>query len=132
MKNFKDYAAEKYSEAGYEKVEEGIYKTKDPYGSEMCYVTSLSFEHEPEMYGEEGGSPSYITQTPFEDILDEFFVYVTDFYEELIESSEVTCYQEFASNDIEDIRILRTIIGKHVYAKIYEKDGEEYYKLVIE
>lgn len=28
MKNFKDYAAEKYSEAGYEKVEEGIYKTK--------------------------------------------------------------------------------------------------------
>lgn len=48
------------------------------------------------------------------------------------EESEVTCYQEFASTDIEDIRKLRTIIGKHVYAKIYMEDDEEYYNIVIE
>lgn len=55
MKNFKDYTSEKYSGEGYEKVEEGIYKTKNPYGigKDTYYVTSLSFEQEPEMYGEE-------------------------------------------------------------------------------
>jgi hypothetical protein len=84
------------------------------------------------MPGEEDGSPSYISQTPLEDLLDKFLVYVTDFYEELNEESEVTCYQEFASTDIEDIRKLRTIIGKHVYAKIYMEADEEYYNIVIE
>lgn len=133
MKNFKDYTPEKYSGEGYEKVEEGIYKTKNPYGigKDTYYVTSLSFEQEPEMYGEEEGSPSYISQVPFEDILDKFYVCVTDFYEELNEASEVTCYQEFGSDDIEDIKNLRTIIGKRVYAEPFEEDGEEYYRLVI-
>lgn len=134
MKNFKDYTPEKYSGDGYEKIEEGIYKTEDPYGidKEMCYVTSLSFEQEPEMYGEEEGSPQYISQVPFEDILDKFYVYVTDFYEDLNEESKVTCYQEFGSSDIEDIRNLRSIIGKRVYAEPFEEDGEEYYRIVIE
>lgn len=35
--------------------------------------------------------------------MDKFYVCVTDFYEELNESSEVTCYQEFSSDDIEDV-----------------------------
>lgn len=34
--------------------------------------------------------------------------------------------------DIEDIQNLRNIIGKHVYNKEYEKDGNVYIKLVIE
>lgn len=105
MKNFQNYTPEKYSTAEYTKVEEGIYKTEDPYrnGSRDCYVTSLTFEQEPDMPGEEGGSPQYITQTPFEDLLDEFLVYVTDFYDDLNAYSEVTCYQEFGSS-----KILRT------------------------
>lgn len=131
MKNFNNYTAEKYSGSDFQKVEEGIYRTKDPYGSGEIYVTSLTFELEPESYGEDDGSPEYIPQTPFEDLLDEFCVSVTDFYEELNEKSESLCYQEFGG-DLEDIKNLRTVIGKRFYAVPYEKDGEEYYKTVIE
>lgn len=132
MKNFNNYTAEKYSESGFQKVEEGIYRTKDPYGDGEIYVTSLSFELEPECYGEEDGSPEYIPQVPFEDLLDNFYVYVTDFYEELNAKSETLCYQEFGAEDLEAIQNLRTVIGKRFYAVPYEKDGEEYYKTVIE
>lgn len=134
MKSFKNYKAEKYSGGGYTEVEEGIYKTADPYGIHKgdIYVTSLTFELEPERYGEDEGSPEYIPQTPFEDLLDEFGVYVTDFYEDLNKASESVCYQEFGSAAIEDIKKLRTLIGRKFYAEPYEKDGAEYYKLVIE
>lgn len=131
MKNFSNYTAEKYSDSGFQKVEEGIYRTKNPYGRGEIYVTSLTFELEPESYGEDDGSPEYIPQTPFEDLLDEFCVSVTDFYEELNEKSENLCYQEFGG-DLEDIKNLRTVIGKRFYAVPYEKDGEEYYKTVME
>lgn len=132
MKNFKNFDPEKYASSLFTKVEDGIYRTKDPYGigSDDCFVTSLTFEHEPDMLGEEHGSPQYISQTPFEDILDEFCVYVTDFFDELNADSETVCYQEFGSSDIEDIKKLRTIIGKRVYAKPINDEG--YYKLVIE
>lgn len=46
--------------------------------------------------------------------------------------SDTICYQEFGSDKLENIRELRTIIGKRVYARPFEKDGEEYYELVIE
>lgn len=134
MKNIQNYTAEKYSTADYERMEEGIYKTKNPYGigEDDYYVTSLTFEQEPDMPGEEDGSPRYISQMPLEDLMDKFFVCVTDFYEDLNENSEVTCYQEFGSSDIEDVRKLRSIIGKRVYAKIFMEDDEEYYEIVIE
>lgn len=55
MRNFQNYAAEKYNTDAYEKIEEGIYKTKNPYGGvkpeEMIYVTSLTFEMEPDSMG---------------------------------------------------------------------------------
>lgn len=134
MKNFKKYTPEKYAQAGFQKIEDGIYKTKSPYGSEDIFVTSLSFEMEPERYGEEDGSPRYLPQVPIEGILDEFMVFVTDFYEELNETSEKTCYQEFGSFDLSDIQRLRTLIGKRFYAVPYidEDDGEEYYEMVTE
>ena len=136
MKNFKSYNAEKYSSPDYKEVEEGIYRTKNPYpiGDKEIYVTSLTFEMEPDSYGEEDGSPQNITQYPLEDILDEFSVYVTDFYDELNKKSESLCYQEFGSPHIEDIRNLRSIIGKRVYDVLYidDDDGEEYCSLKIE
>lgn len=135
MKNFNNYTPEKYSGLDFQKVEDGIYRTKSPYdGEEDIFVTSLSFEMEPDCYGEEDASPRNITQTPFESFLDEFYVYITDFYEELNENSETICYQEFGSGNLEDIQKLRTIIGKRFYAVPYidETDGEEYYNVVIE
>lgn len=136
MKNFKDYTPEKYSSSDFKQIEEGIYKTKSPYGNEDIFVTSLLFEMETECYGEEEGSPQDISQIPFEDLLDEFNVYVTDFYDELNEQSETTCYQEFGSDEIEDIRKLRTIIGKRFYAVPCTDEGDEgddeEYRVIIE
>ncbi len=136
MKNFRNYLPEKYQQAGFQEIEEGIYKTKCPYDSEDkdIFVTSLSFEMEPECYGEEDASPRNLTQVPIEGILDEFMLFVTDFYEELNETSEKTCYQEFGAFELSNIQKLRTLIGKRFYAVpcINERDGEEYYEMVIE
>ena len=87
---------------------------------------------EPECYGEEDASPRNLTQVPIEGILDEFFVYVTDFYDQLNEKSETLCYQEFGSRSLEDIQKLRTLIGKRFFAVPYVDNGEEYYNMVIE
>lgn len=131
MKNFKNYTPEKYSESKFQQVEEGIYCTKDPYGisSKDIYMTSLSFEMEPERYCEEDASPRNITQIPFECLLDEFSVYVTDFYDSLNEESETVCYQEFGASDLANIQKLRTIIGKSFYAvekEDYDEDDEDF------
>jgi len=138
MKNFKNYTPEKYAGDGFEEIEEGIYKTRSPYQlsireDQEIFVTSLSFEMEPERYGEEDASPQDMPQVPIEGILDEFNLFVTDFYEQLNETSETICYQEFGSFDLEDIKKLRTLIGRRFYAVPYiGEDGEEYYNMVME
>lgn len=126
MKNIKNYNAKKYEEEKYTKVEEGIYKILDDWNHKDLYVTSLSFEQEPEL--EEGEDASYISQYPLEDILDKYLVYISDFYEDLNKEDSKTCYQEFASSNLDDIKGLREIINKHVYNK--EEDGK--IKLIIE
>lgn len=133
MKNFQNFTPRKYMTSDFQKISDGIYKTKSPYDSNDIFVTSLTFEIEPECYGEENASPSNLTQIPIEGILDEFNLFVTDFYEQLNQSSEIICYQEFGSLDLEDIKNLRTLIGKRFYAVPYTgEDGEEYYNMVIE
>lgn len=137
MKNIQNYDAEKYTKTGllsvfkksvYKKLETGIYEHKED--DEILYVTSLSFEQEPEY--EEGEFADDISQYPLEDILDKFLCHISDFYEDLNVSGSKTCYLEFAAMDIEDIKELRTIIAKHVYNKDVEEDGEIYSELVIE
>lgn len=81
----------------------------------MIYVTTLSFVQEPE-FGE-GTNAAEISQYPLEALLDDFLCYVSDFYPELNTADSQVCYQEFACPDIENIRNLRSIIGKHVYDK---------------
>lgn len=119
MKNIQSYHADKYSTPAYIKVEENIYKGKNPYrdsGEDKdMYFTSLSFEQEPELG--EGDAPAHISQCPLEGILDMFSVCVTDFYEELNDKSACTCYQEFGGRAVENIRALLEIVGKHVYDK---------------
>lgn len=138
MRNFQNYTPEKYAAPEYKLVEEGIYLGKNPYwqpgfGQEDIYVTSLSFEMEPDQYGEEGGCPQDITQIPFEDILDHYSIYVTDFYDELNQASALTCYQEFGSSSIQDIRNVRTLAGKRFYAvPCNGEDGGPEYKIIIE
>ncbi|MDE5777279.1 MAG: hypothetical protein K2I10_02030 [Lachnospiraceae bacterium] len=123
MKEIKNYAAPKYNNNAYSKIEDNIYAIE---GEEKLYVTSLSFVQEVEL--EEGENASEISQYPLEDILDEFYCHISDFYENLNTEDSLTCYLEFASPDLEDVEKLRSIIGKHVYNK--EIDG--YIKLIIE
>ena len=87
---------------------------------------------EPDCYGEEDASPRNLTQVPIEGLLDEFNLFVTDFYEQLNETSETICYQEFGSFDLADIQKLRALIGKRFYAVPYIENGEEYYNMVTE
>lgn len=130
MKNIQVYHSQKYSTPEYTKVEENIYRGKNPYcrgvEDEEMYFTSLTFEQEPELG--EGETPKHISQYPLEGILDMFSVCVTDFYEELNAQSEHTCYQEFGAFTREDIRRLLEIVGKHVCDKKFYADdlsGEE-------
>lgn len=124
MKDIKNFNAPKYNGAAYTLVEDGIYKTEE--GGDTVYVTSLSFIQEPELG--EGGSAAEISQYPLEDILDKFLCYISDFYPELNTADSQVCCLEFAGSDVEALRKLRSIIGKHAYDK---KDGP-YVKLCIE
>lgn len=51
----------------------------------------------------EGDNAGNISQYPLEDILDEFYCYISDFYEDLNISSSQTCFLEFASPELEGI-----------------------------
>lgn len=124
MKNIKNFEAEKYSSSEYKEVEPGVFIIGN------IYVTSLSFEQEPEF--EEGSNASDISQFPMEDVLDKFFVYISDFYPKLNSEESEICYAEFACSDMGDIKRLRTIIGKHVYIKNHLQDGEAFSMLMIE
>lgn len=136
MKEIKNFSAQKYTQKdlslsenrAYKEIEQGIYEWKQE--DEILYVTSLSFVQEPEF--EEGEYADAISQYPLEDILDKFYCHVCDFYDELNVSDSKICYLEFASPRIEDIKNLRSIIGKHVYNKDRETDGKIYADLIIE
>lgn len=93
----------------------------------LVYVTSIVFEPEPE-YEENAPTDSFVSQYPLEDILDKFFCMCFDDYREENESDLEHSYVEFASEDIEDIRNVLSILGKHVYNKTEGK----YVKLIIE
>lgn len=95
----------------------------DPSEQNIIYVTSIIYEPEPELEENEP-SESFISQYPLEDILDEFFVYCEDMYEKENESDKNYSYVEFASEKIDDIKKLLSIIGKHVYNKL---EGEYVY-----
>lgn len=124
MKNIQNYDAKKYFLGNYEKVDNKIYwKGKE-------FITSLCFQQEPD-HGE-GVTADVISQYPLEDILDYFYVHISDFYKELNTMESQICYLEFASINIECILKLRGIIGKHVYNKSIFEDGKEFLKLIIE
>ncbi len=123
MKNIKDFYPDKYCSGDYEQVDNGIFKVED------TYYTSLSFEQEPELG--ENDNAGDISQYPLEDILKEFGVFVQDFYDDYNLLDSNTCHLEFAGG-LENIRGLRSIIGKHVYNKSEFVGPQEFIRLVIE
>ena len=124
MKNISAFKASKYSTKDYELLEDDIYRCGD-----VCVIT-LQFQQEPEM--DEGSSSADISQYPLEDILDRFNVHISDFYDSENKCAKVNCRLEFASRKIENIRNLKSIIGKRVYNKVVTKNGDDFAELVIE
>ncbi|MCI8422526.1 MAG: hypothetical protein HFF50_03190 [Lawsonibacter sp.] len=124
MKQIQNFDSPKYKNEIYSKADDGIYQLQED--GEALYVTSLSFVQEPELG--EGPHAGEISQYPLEDILDQFLCYISDFYEEQNTASSQTCCLEFAAPNLEDIRKLRSILGKHVY----NREEGEYTTLVID
>lgn len=91
------------------------------------FVTSISFVQEPEN-GENNPSDKYIAQYPLEDLLDKFNCLIGDTYDEINENDSKRSYIEVLSENLEDIKNLLSIVGKHVYIK----EDEKYANLIIE
>ena len=117
MKEIKQYISPKYKDTSkYKEIREGVYQTK--IDNKKYYVTSLSFEQEPEY--DEGVMADKISQYPLEDILDNYHCHISDFYEDLNTENSKTCYQEFASSHIESMDAVQKLIDRHVYLKSEE------------
>lgn len=117
MKQIESWHAPKYDGAAYTPAGDGIYRIAGDGGT--VYVTSLSFLQEPELG--EGPHAGEISQYPLEDLLDEFLCWVSDFYQDLNTEDSQVCVLEFAAPELEAVRRLRTVIGKHVCNQ--ETDG---------
>jgi len=105
--------------------EEIIYYNTEDYGKEI-YVTSFKFEPEPEL--NENLPKEDISQYPLEDLLEKYYCMITDDYVEENNNDPIYNYFEAGSDDIDDIRGILSIIGKHVY----NKEEGQYIKLVID
>ena len=130
MKNIRTYKPEKYTGPDYEEVEPNIYKTHYTMSESenSLSLKGISDEDKAEMLRNMNGWKQ--GEGNCEEDLYVLIYEGKKYYREMDEneSDANNSYVEFASDDIEYIRKLLSIIGKHVYNK---KDGE-YIKLVIE
>lgn len=131
MKNFINFKAEKYNRVEFKEIEKDIYLIlKENDDEDNIFVTSLSFELEIDCYGknENTKEDNIIPEIPFECLLDNFNLWVSDFYDELENKEKNKIYIEFASDNLENIIKLREIIGKRAYVI----DKGKYYDFIIE
>lgn len=120
MKNITLSELKKYDNFCYEEVEKGIYKDLDDL-DDTKYRIALSFELE------EGENFQY----PLEDILDKYFLYVSDILKNTSEQSNL--FEIELAGELEDIQNVKKIIGKRVFNQILTKeDGKDYEILKIE
>ncbi len=124
MKKICAFVSEKYRASSYQEIEPDIFFRDGK------YCLSIQFQQEPELG--EGCDATDISQYPLEDLLDRFGVYVSDFYTEINARSGQKCHLELASGSIRNIRELKSIIGRRVYNRAFDKGGEDYAELIIE
>ncbi len=119
MKNIQSIQLDKYQSSRYELIHNNIYKDLQ----ENNYVFAISFE--PEADEDE--------QYPLEDLLDQFYLYVSDFIDEKVDTNPQMVMLELAGNLINAQSAFTAIIGKRVYNTEYTgDDGKNHVKLVIE
>ncbi|WGU68972.1 hypothetical protein QIU18_10130 [Capnocytophaga canimorsus] len=123
MKNITLLELKKYDNFLYEEVEKGVYKDLDDL-DETSYRIALSFELE------EGETFQY----PLEDILDKYFLYVSDFLDDKsLKGEKHSIIKVILAGELEDIQSVKKIIGKRVFNQILTKeDGKDYEILKIE
>jgi len=119
MKNIQTAVLDKYNNSNYELIENGIYLNKD----DQNYFIALTYELE----------ENEDSQYPLEDILDKFYLHVSDFINEdsFHNSKNVTVE---LGGDLEDLQnATNNLIGKRAYNSEYQaEDGKLYVKLIIE
>lgn len=117
MKNIKLLKLEKSS---YQEIENGIYKDLNDL-EETNHRIALSFELE----------DNENFQYPLEDILDKYFLYVSDIIKNVTEQNNLLEVE--LAGELEDIQNIKEILGKRVYNKVILKEnGQNYISLVIE
>lgn len=119
MKNIQQINLEKYNSVKYELIENKVYKNTE----EGIYVFAISFELE-----EDEDS-----QYPLEDILDKFYLHVSDFIDEDAYYTSKNVSLELAGELKNVQEAINSIIGKRVYNfEFIGEDGRSYVKLAIE
>ena len=109
MKNIQQIHLDKYNDPKYELGEDNIYKNT----AEDSYVFAVNFDLE----------ATEDAQYPLEDILDKFYLHVSDFIDEAAFATSKNVSLEL-SGDLEDIQTaIKTIIGKRVYNAEYISEG---------
>ena len=127
MKNIQIIELEKYKDPlKYKFIEEGIYQIlfneKDKISENGDYVGAFSFTLE------EGEN----LQNPLEDILDKFYIYISEFIQ--YETNNSIMQLELSSeDDLDYMKQFKTILGKRVYNEEYKNnvDGKTCLRLVI-
>jgi len=125
MKDIKLLKLDKYNDLShYQMIEEGIYKDLRDADNTNCRI-ALSFELE------NGESKQY----PLEDILNKYYLHVSDFLKDINNSTEniLNVLKLELAGELDDIRNAKFIIGKRVYNESFIKDDEKIYiRLLIE
>lgn len=119
MKNIRPIIPDKYRDPVYKPVGNYIFENTE----EHIFVYTLHFDLE------EGEDSQY----PLEDVLEEFCLYISDFFNKDFFNHSGSMVVELAGEHDDLLKSVQTITGKRVYNSEYQgKDGRIYVKLVIE
>ena len=122
MKNISLEKCQKYENADlYELDENGIYKDLTD-EDDAKYRMTISYELE---------SDDSNNQYPLEDVLDKYYLHVSDFLESE-NNSESNKYKLELGGDLNDIKKSKEIIGKRIFNRDFLDDGQVRVNLMVE
>jgi hypothetical protein len=122
MKNISLEKCQKYENADlYELIESGIYKDLTD-EDDAKYRMTIAYELE---------SDDSNNQYPLEDVLDKYYLHVSDFLESE-NNSESNKFKLELGGDLEDIKKSKEIIGKRIFNRDFLDEGQVRVNLIVE
>jgi hypothetical protein len=122
MKNITLEKCQKYENTElYELVERGIYKDLND-DDDAKYRMTITYELE---------SDDSNNQYPLEDVLDKYYLHVSDFLESE-NNSESNKYKLELGGDLDDIKKSKEIIGKRIFNRDFLDNGQVRVNLIVE